>query len=261
MKLITSKDNTIIKDLSRLLSSKKTRNDKGLFVVEGIRTAVEVLKCGTKIKSVFVTKTANEKFSSQISQLLAVADETFEISDVISSKISDTNTPQGVFCVCEIPEKELEIEKDGKYILLCSLQDPGNLGTIIRSCDAFNISGLLMTSDCPDIFSPKVLRSTMGTALRLPIKIYDDAAQAVLEMKNMGITVYAAALTENSRDLTEFDLTSSSCVMIGNEGNGLSDENIKIADQKIIIPMNEKSESLNAAIAASIFAWEMSKKK
>lgn len=259
MKNLSSKDNDIIKQLVRLLSSKKERNDKGLFVVEGLRAVSEILKCNVKIISTFLTKEVLDKNDDVINKVLTMSNDYYVITNEIANKITDTKTPQGIFCLCEMPQSLFQLKENGKYILLCSLQDPGNIGTIIRSCDAFSVDGLLMTADCPDIFSPKVLRSTMGTVFRLPIKIYSNAMKACEDLKLNGIKIYAAALSDESINLDKVNLSSSACVMIGNEGNGLSKDEIELADEKIIIPMNKNSESLNAAIAASIFAWEMSK--
>lgn len=261
MKLISSKDNSIIKQLARLLSSKKERNDKGLFVVEGVRLCHEMAKCSVEIEKTFLTEKCMTKFPQETELILKRSGENFEITDAIADKISETKTAQGIFCLCKIPRRNNEIKKNGNYIMLCSLQDPGNIGTIIRTCDAFKTDGLIMTEDCPDIYSSKLLRSTMGTAFRTDIKIFKNAEEACEKLKEAGIKIYAAALKENSKKITEFDLSKNVCVMIGNEGNGLKEEEIALADDSVIIPMNEESESLNAGIAASVFAWEMFKGK
>ena len=257
MKLISSKDNSIIKQLVRLLSSKKERNDKGLFVVEGVRLCHEMAKCLVEIENTFVTEKCRNKFEKEVQFILNKSQEALEITDAIADKISETKTAQGIFCLCKIPNRNNEIKENGNYIMLCSLQDPGNIGTIIRTCDAFKTDGLIMTEDCPDIYSPKLLRSTMGTVFRTDIKIFKNAEEACEKLKKSGIKIYAAALKDNSKSITEFDLSHNACVMIGNEGNGLKEEEIALADESIIIPMNEASESLNAGIAASVFAWEM----
>ena len=261
MKFISSKDNNKIKEITRLLSSKKERNDKGLFVVEGVRICCDTAGGNVKIKEVFITAECMKKFPEETQKILNNSDEQYEITTEIAGKISDTKTPQGVFCICQMPENNRKLDPKGNYLMLCSLQDPGNIGTIIRTCDAFKTDGIIMTSDCPDIYSPKLLRSTMGAAFRLNIMIYPDYKTACEELKKLGITLYAAALKNDSKMITDITFKAGSCVMIGNEGNGLSDDEISSADEKIIIPMNEESESLNAAVASSVFAWEMFKEK
>ena len=261
MNFISSKDNNKIKEITRLLSSKKERNDKGLFVVEGVRICRDIAMGNIKINETYVTRECMEKFSAEAKAILEASEVIYEITKEIAAKISDTKTPQGIFCVCEMPRDVSEINPKGNYLMLCSLQDPGNIGTIIRTCDAFKTDGLIMTADCPDIYSPKLLRSTMGAAFRLNIIIYPDAKTAVNALKKLGIRLYAAALKSDSKLITDVSLGEGSCVMIGNEGNGLSEDEIKLADERVIIPMNKESESLNAAVASSVFAWEMFREK
>ncbi len=261
MKFISSKDNNKIKEITRLLSSKKERNDKGLFVVEGLRICYDTACGKVKIKDVFITHDCMEKFPKETETILKVSKEHYEITTEIAEKISDTKTPQGIFCICEMPYIDVKLNSKGNYLMLCSLQDPGNIGTIIRTCEAFKTDGLIMTADCPDIYSPKLVRSTMGAAFRLNIIIYPNAETACKALKDLGIKIYAAALKKDSKPITDIKLYGGNCIMIGNEGNGLSDDEINLADEKVIIPMNEESESLNAAVASSVFAWEMFKGK
>ena len=144
-------------------------------------------------------------------------------------------------------------------MVLCSLQDPGNLGTIIRSCEAFGIDRLFLTSDCPDLYSPKVLRATMGGVFRLPITVADNLPDLFERFRREKVPVYAAALQEGAKDITRLPLNQGGAVVIGNEGKGLPPEVVALCDSAVIIPMAGRAESLNASVAASIVAWEMAR--
>ncbi len=184
-----------------------------------------------------------------------------EISEDVSKKISDSKTPQGVYCLCAMLDKErrtVKIDTGGHYMVLYGLQDPGNVGTILRTCEAMGIDGVFLSSDCPDIYSPKVLRSTMGGVFRMSVEIVEDIAKTINTANEKGVAVYAAALDRTAVSLREADLKKGSMVLIGNEGNGLSENIISLCDKSLFIDMKGNAESLNAAVAASIIAWEMS---
>ena len=144
-------------------------------------------------------------------------------------------------------------------MFIVSLQDPGNVGTIIRTAEAMGLDGVIMTSDCPDIYSPKVLRSTMGSAFRLPIYVCTDPIETLDLLHNKGFSSYAAILDENSLTLGDFKFPDKSVALIGNEANGLKDVVVEMCQNSLMIPMRGNAESLNAASAANIIMWEMSK--
>lgn len=256
---ITSKDNQYIKLAVKLQKSKKARQEAGMFVAEGLRICMEA--SNSKICKIslmtdnFITK--NPKEASIIANS---SDENYTIEEHLCAKISTTQASQGVFCFCALLDNRFTDDKikiGGKYMLLSSLQDPGNIGTIIRGADAFNIDGVIISSDCPDIYSPKVLRSTMGGVFRQKIMVCDDVKEAITSIKNKGIKVYATALYSDSININDADLSEGCAAVIGNEGNGLAKEVIHCCDGSIIIPMNEQTESLNAAAATTIVMWEM----
>ena len=152
-----------------------------------------------------------------------------------------------------------KIYNNGVFVCLCSLQDPGNVGTIIRTAEAFGVDAVLVTDDCPDIYSPKVLRSTMGSAFRIPVVSFEDAEYMLNALKENEYTTYAAVLEENSICLGDFSFDKKSAVLIGNEANGLLNSITEKCDYSLYIPMKGNAESLNAATAANIIMWEMSK--
>ena len=262
MDILTSRENPTVKNLCKLLASKKARREQGLFVTEGIKLCLEAFRSGVLVKQIFYTPESLEKYPEEMKYLLCQSPHATPISAGVAQKISTASTPQGVFCLCNLLDNQktlAKINSNGKYLALCSLQDPGNMGTVIRSAEAFGIDGLIVTGDCPDIYSPKVLRSTMGSAFRLPIAVTDDLQNLTVRMRAAGVSVYGAALSEDSVPLTGLHFDGGVLVLIGNEGNGLSAKEQALCDQKVIIPMKGRAESLNAAVAAAVFLWEMTK--
>lgn len=253
--VISSKENKQLKHCAKLVSSKKYRREQGQFVAEGQRLCEDAVRSGLKPLQTFIV----EGMLDRCSPILEQSEQIFVITEDLSAKISDTQTPQGVFCVFQALDNGETVDtiKWQRVLLLSSLQDPGNIGTIIRSAEAFGIDGLILSSDCPDLTSPKVLRSTMGGVFRLPIKVVDSMEDAIAALRQQGFAVYATALSEKSVSITELDLSGKTAAVIGNEGNGLTQQVIDACTAQTIIPMAGKAESLNAAIAASIVIWEM----
>ncbi|MBP1557398.1 MAG: RNA methyltransferase, partial [Oscillospiraceae bacterium] len=218
------------------------------------------LKSSAVISDLLVTEAGIERLGERFAELQSAAKNTLLITDELARQIGETDTPQGVFAICEgrLTTDSLPENAEKGILMLCSLQDPGNVGTILRSAEAFGLSAVIMTADCPDAASPKVLRSSMGAALRIAIHRVPDAAEAIEGLREKGIAVYAAALGEKSVSVDEVSLKNS-VVMIGNEGSGLPDNLADAADKRVILPISENSESLNAAMAATVFAWELSR--
>ncbi len=258
MVTITSKQNDKIKQISALLGSKKARAEQSLFVAEGVRVCAEALTHGAA-KSLYATEQGYKKLCDFIGKTPDT--DSVIISDDVATKLGDTVTTQGVFALCATDyHKPIEHLSAGQgAILLSSLGDPGNVGSVIRSCKAFSLP-LILSGDCADIYSPKVIRSSMGGIFRSDIYVGGDTAKIIDHLKSLGTAVYAAALTSDAVNLTDSSVKLRTAVVaIGNEGHGLSDDVISRCDKSVIIPISEDSESLNAAVAASIFAWEISK--
>lgn len=252
--IITSRENPLIKEASLLVSDKKQRAKTGLFVAEGARLCSEAAKSGAKVLRVFLTEEAQSRYSEYVGELISAAEETYYISEGVAEKISDTKTPQGVFAVCRFEEKPLDLDSEGVFVLLSRLQDPGNIGTILRTCEAMNAKGVFLCG-CAELLSPKVLRSSMGCLFRLPVKVFKETSEALALLDGAGVKTYAAALSEKAKMLPEVKFSHRSCVVIGNEGNGLDPETIESCGETVMIPMPGRAESLNAASAAAIMIY------
>lgn len=255
---ITSKENPKIKELAALVSSRDKRSESGHFVIEGQRLCLDAAKSGVEIDGLYLTEEALDKLGQEYNTIAKCCLNVYTISADIAKKISDTKTPQGIFALCSIPSsKKLEdIDSAKGIMLLSSLQDPGNLGTILRSCEALGLGGVIVSEDCPDLYSPKVLRASMGGVFRLPVVVVPDIKEAITNLIAQGVSVYASALDDDSRPVGELSLKGCG-VVIGNEGSGLDQAVIDCCSGKLIIPITSESESLNAAVAAAIFAWEI----
>ena len=272
MEMITSNKNEKIKNLQALLKLKKERDRQGVFVIEGLRIFKDTLETVPRfIEEIFISESfASGSFMNElrvgvsINSELRLNEKITVVRDSIFSSISQTVTPQGIMCIVKKPvhkiEEITEMLSEGsdnehmKILLLENIQDPGNLGTMLRTAEAAGVAGIVMSRDCADIFNPKVVRSTMGSVFRVPFIYAEDFCAAVEHLKENGITIYAAYLHGGVR-YTEIHYDRKSAVMIGNEGNGLTDEAVEKADKRLYIPMEGKIESLNAAVAAAILLY------
>lgn len=255
-KVITSKDNSLIKLVCALQSSRNARKEHNLFVLEGLRICLDAYCCSIKFDKLIVSETAANKHKGEISKFALNAKECYRIPDSLFKKISDTVSPQGIIAVCKMPPKNTEILGNGRYIALENVGDPSNLGAISRTAEALGVDGIILSSDGCDPYSPKSLRASMGTLLRMPLIILDDFVNSI---KNCGLTTYACVVDRDATPITDVNFSDGSVVMIGNEANGLSEAIKDVADQKITIKMSGKAESLNASVAAAISIWEMMK--
>ena len=254
--LITSKDNPSIKLYRKLSDSKKARKENNLFVLEGARLCFDS-SVVFMIKLLIVTESSHEKYSDKLSVFQG---NVMKISNELGNKLSDTINTQGIFAICEMPEKisiSDFIESNGKYIILDSLQDPSNIGTIIRTADALGINGVVLCGCC-DLYNPKVIRGTMGSVFRIKT-IETNFCDVISELKSKKITSYAAVVDKSAKSLTKCEFSNGCAVVIGNEGNGLSEEDIMLCDDKFTIKMQGSIESFNAATAATIILWEISR--
>jgi TrmH family RNA methyltransferase len=172
--------------------------------------------------------------------------------------LSPAKTPQGVLCVCTIPERAVPETLNGRhYVILDGVQDPGNVGTILRTADAFSADGLFLLNACADPYGPKAVRASMGAVFRCPIWSCTPEILHMLLARG-GLPLYGAALRADTEDVRQMDFTRAA-VAIGSEGRGLSEEILALCDRTVRIPMNEHCESLNAAAAAAVLLWEMTR--
>ena len=253
---ITSKDNPLIKFVSALQGSTKQRRENGLFVLEGLRICIDAYENNIKFDKLIVTKEAYQKHNEYITKFESISESCYILRDDLFKKISDTNTPQGIIAVAEMPQLTGEISNSGRYIALENVSDPSNLGAIARTAEALGVSGIITTVNGCDPYSPKSLRASMGTLLRLPVFITDDISGLIL--KN-SLRSFGCVVDSNAKKITELCFKDGDVLLIGNEANGLTEGTKADCDYLITIPMNGRAESLNAAAAASIAMWEMMK--
>ena len=248
--IITSKDNEIIKNIKKL-KEKKYRLDS--YIVEGIKMVKEAINENQEIALIAIREDFKIDFDTKNTK-------TVTISNKIFNDISDVKTPQGILAVIKKNQNN-QIETNSDYILaLDSLQDPGNMGTIIRTADSANINQIIINKTTVDPYSPKVIRSTMGAIYRTNIIEVEDLKATLKEMKLKGFQIIKTDLKANQR-LYDTNYNNKTVVVIGNEANGVSQEILQTADKKVIIPMLGKTESLNASIAASIMIYEYVRQK
>lgn len=250
---ISGSQNNKVKTAKSLLL-KKNRQKLGLFTVEGIKSVRDAIDAGAAIEMIFIA----ESFENEISAFEKY--DCYILPDALFESISDTKTPQGVLAVIRALKNEKPIRNDGLYIYCDSVADPGNLGTIIRTADAAGINGVLLSPGCADLYSPKTVRSSMGSFFHIPI--YENFGKEKLtELKNAGYKLYCGALGENTVVYTKADFNVSSIIAVGNEANGISDEVMKMADLCIKIPIFGAAESLNVGIAAAIMLYEAKRQR
>ena len=210
------------------------------------------------LQEVYITEEFAQKFKDQLSGI------PYElVSEAVCRHLSDTMTPQGVVAVVDYPKTSLEEILHGEgiacLILLENIQDPGNLGTILRTAEAAGITGIIMNRDTVDPLHPKVVRSTMGAVFRMPFIVANDFHKVILRLKDEGYDIYAAHL--DGRDFYDADYRKPCAFLIGNEGNGLTDHTAALADGKIRIPMEGQVESLNASVAAALIMYEVRRQR
>lgn len=253
IKEITGKDNRILKTL-RSLKTRNGRKKLGLYFVEGERIVKDTLTLATENISFVVFSSSYFENNRDFCLSLENNTECYLISDKLFVEISDTKTPQGILMVLSVQSSSLDdFSADGNILILDSVQDPGNMGTIIRTAEAMGISSVFLTKGSTDIYSPKVLRSAMGSAFRTDFYFIDT--EDLYTLKDKGYKLYSAALSENSIPLDNVKPEKNAAIIIGNEANGISEEILEISDYLIKIPMTGKIESLNAAIAAAIVMY------
>lgn len=251
--IITSKDNETIKSIKKL-KEKKYRTES--FIVEGIKMVKEALE-QAEVEKVIVSETFSS--SDDFKSLNCDEQKLIIASDKLFEDLTDVVTPQGIIAVVK-KSSNLEIDYSDEFVLaLDGIQDPGNLGTIIRTADSANIKQILVSKDTVDAYSPKVVRSTMGGIFRTKVIEVEKLAQTLNLFKDNG---YKVVTTELSAEKSIYDIDyQKSVVVIGNEANGVTEEVSKTATEKVIIPMLGKTESLNAAVATSIMIYEYVRKK
>lgn len=256
-KTITSRENSLIKLASALQTSAARRRENGLFTLEGLRLCRDAAENGIRFDKLIVSDTAFLKYSGEVAVFSQNAGECYQVPDSLFAKIADTKNPQGILAVCKMPDSApRDIRLSGRYIALENTADPANLGAVARTAEALGVDGIILSQNGCDPYSPKALRASMGTLLRMPLFLLRDF---VSELCATGLHTYACVVDADAAALQNQQFSDGSVLIIGNEANGLTDEMKNAAEKRITIPMNGRAESLNAAAAAAIAIWEMMK--
>lgn len=262
--MITSTANKQVKFVNALVKKAKTRREEDLFVAEGLRMCSEIPR--DRIRTLYISESF--KKSPDCAAMTAGVKQVEIVADDVFRALSDTQTPQGVLALVRqyhyTPEQAAKTASDCRkpahLMILEHLQDPGNLGTILRAGEGAGVTGILMDAGTADIYSPKVIRATMGSVLRVPFAYVEDLPGTIAMLKKRGIRIYAAHLKgKNTYD--QEDYTGNTGFLIGNEANGIREETAALADAWIRIPMEGKVESLNAAVAASVLMFEAARQR
>ena len=272
--LITSRSNPEVM-LAASLLQKKYREQHGLFIAEGLKLFHEIASSRASIAKVYVSDKQKDKLLPLVSAALGDAYckkvPVFLLSESAFEKISSENSPQGIITVVnsldifekctKIYKKDFEEIRNERVLMLCSVRDPGNLGAILRSAVAFGYDRVILSDDCAEPTSPKTVRAAMGALFKISLTLVSDLASAFDAARKAGRRVLCAELTDRALSLRDLDFRASDVVVIGNEGHGIPSELSQLADHSVYIPIAPNTESLNAAVAASIFLWELGGKE
>ena len=242
---ITARKNPLLQQVKKLFSSRKERENAGLFAADGTKLLQEAVRFYPGLDTVILSDGVEAEVPESV-KLVRVP------QDVMAS-ISPMEAPQGAIFLCRLPEKQPMIAK-APMLLLDGIQDPGNLGTMLRTADALQVPVVLLEG-CADPYSHKVVRASMGAVFRTPV-VQSTWAEASAVLRQAGVPVAVTALSDRAQDIRRADVQAMA-VVIGSEGRGVRPEILAAADHELIIPMNENCESLNAAVAASIVMWQM----
>mgnify|MGYP004660855951 CR=1 FL=1 len=253
--IITTTKNKKFK-LIKSLKQKKARVNEGLFVVEGIKSVCDAVASDFQVKYIVMSESFYKDEIPSVNgdiEMLWVKDELFKT-------LCDTTTPQGIMAVLKIKEPScVYLDKSDLYIYCDNIQDPGNLGTIIRTADAAGIGGVLLSDGCADLYSPKTVRSSMGSFFNIDI-IPGFSYEALFDLKSKGFSLVCGALKDDSKEYTDTDFAKPTVIIVGNEANGVNDDILRECEH-IIIPIYGKAESLNAGVAASIMMYEAKRQR
>ena len=258
--LQTGTKNKTVQTFSHLNRSRSFREKTGKFAMEGLRLVEDALRSGVRVSALLLTEKAREQYGDM---LCALSPQTHVllVSDALAKEIADTETAQGVFAVGEmLPEGDLHPKAGDRIMVLHQVQDPANLGAVLRTAEALGTDGLYLCQ-CVDLYNPKTLRSSMGALFRVPICRMKEIEPFFAQCKAAGVVTCAAVVDRDAQTLGEYQFSGGAAVLIGNEGNGLPREVSDQCDQKLTIPMSPASNSLNAAMAAGLFLWEMRKQQ
>lgn len=266
---ITSRKSPVVRDAASLLQKAEKRSEAGLFMAEGARLCADAAKSGTEIEICFFTETAEIKYREYLEPVLCAAKKAYCVEEHVAPLLSDTKNPQGIFCVCRMPERtadglpvgaEPDSDRFRRVLVLENVQDPANMGNVLRTAEALGLRHLALVGACCDLYSPKVLRGSMGAVFRLGVEQYPDAETCLTALHGRGIVSLAAVPDSTAVPITAIPFEKGDwAVWIGNEGGGLTEKAICGCAKRITIPMRGRAESFNASTAAAIVLWEMTR--
>lgn len=258
--VITSNSNAQVKLVTNLLNKSKARRENNSFVVEGIRMVLETPR--DRLVKIFVSESFVKSHPNGCEDIKWDNSNVETVADSVFKQMSDTMTPQGIMAIVTMQLASLsQIATDDAFIMICEdLQDPGNLGTIIRTAEGAGATGVILSKKTVDIYNPKTIRSTMGSLYRVPFIYTENLAETINQLKLLNVKIFATHLDGKNTHTGE-DYTGKCAFLIGNEGNGLSDEISSMADCLIKIPMAGKVESLNAAVSAAVIMYEVNRQR
>ena len=270
--VITSRNNPLVKWASSLVD-KKGRAQNEAFLAEGIKLTLEAIKQKLPVTHIFVRESSKDTYLNNVCDALSASGlsktDVYIISDTAFEKISTEKSPQGVISVIKyldfffnnsiIYKEDFFLNSEENAIALYSVRDPSNLGAVIRSAVAFGTTHIILSDDCADVYNPKTLRSAMGSLFHIKITRVSSFADFILSAKESGRRVFAAELRCGAISLSDAKLRRDDIVIIGNEGHGISEDISELCDNSIYIPISDRTESLNASVAAAVFMWELNK--
>lgn len=259
--MITATSNAQVKYVMSLQNKAKLRREKQEFVVEGIKMVLETPK--DRIVKIYASETF-EKSNEKTATDLKNSSDYETVSDNVFAQMSDTKTPQGILAIVKIKQYNIEdlFDKNGNTFIVAAenVQDPGNMGTIVRTAEGAGVTGVLLSGGCVDMYNPKTIRSTMGSIFRMAVVAEQEFGAAIDYIRSKGVKFYAAHL-DGKKNYTECDYSTGCAFIIGNESNGITDETAAKCDELIKIPMAGKVESLNASIAAAVLMYEANRQR
>ncbi len=261
---IVSKANSTIAKIAKLLN-KKERKEAELFTLDGVKLFIEAYNFGAEIK--YIVLNDNSKFDDEVIKKIVFAKKNGAtvicVNEAAFSKLTEESAPQGIVTVCKFLSIHHfsalcdKVSSEERVMLFESVRDPGNVGSILRNAAAFGVDRLIFSADCADIYSQKVVRAAMGAIFKVRVDIVTDIIGTINILKNSDRRVISTTLGKNSLELRRDGISKGDVFIIGNEGHGISKEVISASDETMFIPMCEKTESLNASVAASILMWEL----
>ncbi|MDT3700238.1 MAG: RNA methyltransferase [Thermincola sp.] len=261
--IITSRQNSLVKYI-RSLRDKKIREQEGRFLIEGFNFVSEALASGIVLEKLIISERAKKNLSTaELIRHIGSPESIVRVSDSVMEYMSETETPQGVMAllkIAEVPLTSLQVQLTSVFIILDGIQDPGNVGTVIRTADAFGAAGVILTKGCADIYNAKTLRSTMGSVFHLPVLRDIAAAEVVQFLQSQGVNIAVTCLEPEALPVEDSNILFPLALVFGSEARGVSDEMRQAGDWLIKVPMAGRAESLNVAVAAGIMIYEASRR-